>query len=140
MGPLQSTRSGTGGLGLASRDCCPPLGRAIVRAHLAATRHPGLTAPSPAALSPPRGPDVRSAILRPSTDPGGSNPRRTEVLMRLLCVVLAAALVPLPLAFGAEAGREVRVDAAVANVRSAPAPTAQVLFQLRAGDVVRLTS
>ena len=60
--------------------------------------------------------------------------------MRVLSLVLALALVPLPPGLAAEAGRQVRISAAVANVRSAPAATAKVVFQLRAGDVVKLTS
>lgn len=38
----------------------------------------------------------------------------------------------------AEEGRQVRITAAVANVRSAPSATAKVVFQLHAGDLARL--
>jgi hypothetical protein len=51
---------------------------------------------------------------------------------------LLAFLVVAQPAFSDTAGQQVRVTAAVANVRSQPAPTAPVLFQAKSGEVLRL--
>jgi hypothetical protein len=60
--------------------------------------------------------------------------------MRVLHITLALALAAMPPALAADESRQVRITAAVANVRSEPAASAKVVFQLRAGDVVALTA
>jgi hypothetical protein len=54
----------------------------------------------------------------------------------MLAVALAAT--PVPLAVGDAPQREVRIIAAVANVRSEPSATGKVLFQLKQGDTARV--
>ncbi|HEV7502311.1 MAG TPA: SH3 domain-containing protein [Vicinamibacteria bacterium] len=61
--------------------------------------------------------------------------------MRAACSLLLVLALVVPLSgAAADEGRQVRITAAVANVRSGPAATAKVVFQLRAGETVRLVA
>ena len=59
-----------------------------------------------------------------------------RIFRAFVCLLAVAA--PAGLALAQEAPRQVRVTAAVANVRAQPSPSGKVLFQLKKDETARL--